>query len=145
MLRPPPREQPITDAVRRPGGLVEFPRRTAGITSMGQVSFKLGGMAETIPDHLIHVGQRNGGVLLNDFLRSGAFSKRCEYRIERNTRSSHSHDAIGVLHEGDGLCRHFRHAFRLALERPLRQQEPYSIIAIFAPPDCRFSGPMASA
>ncbi len=36
-LGPTTREQPVTDAVRRPGGLVELPCRAARITPLGQV------------------------------------------------------------------------------------------------------------
>src|SRR3954453_8506991 len=113
MLRPSPRQQLISDVVWWPVGFVAVTRAVGRSATLRQVSLDFGRMAQAIPDHLIHVRQRYGGVLLNDLLWCSPFPKCREYRVEGDACSAHSHDAIRILYERNRLCRHFGHVFRL--------------------------------
>lgn len=125
-LRATPREQPITDAVRRPVRLAVFPRAARGTAALGQVSVDFRGMAQAIRDHLIDVGQRDRGILLHDLLCCSALPKCGKDGVERNSRTPHSHDTICVLYERNRLCRRFGHVFRLPLRgRSVRRSSRY--------------------
>ena len=104
-----PREQAVTETVRRPNAFVKFSCFAIRLTPSTEVSLNFGGMAQTIPNDLIDVSQRNGRVLLNDLLCCGAIPKCYNYRIDRNACSTHPHHTIGALHERDGFCDYFQH------------------------------------
>src|SRR4051794_33358353 len=74
---------------------------------------------QVIPDHRVHIGEREGGILLRDRFWGRTITERHDDRIKRDAGVPHAYDPVGVSGEGNGLIRHDKRHIVLLSDKAL--------------------------
>ena len=82
-----------------------------------QVGVDLGGVAQIVAEHGIHIGEADRRVLVYDLFRSGAIRKGGHHRIEGDAGAANPHDAVGIDLQWDGIGYDFERHRQYILHR----------------------------
>lgn len=98
-----PGKKAVSDAVRVEARFYFFANFLALRSPPIEVDLHFGLPLQIVGDYGVNVGQVEGGVLLDNLLRSGAFIEGEDDRIERHARAPDAHHTVGVSGERNWL------------------------------------------